>query len=67
MPRRANHYHKFNIVGEVGAASFYRADRNAMASTTSHPTTTKDATAPGGYFNFLFRGVTAHPLFHLHC
>src|ERR1700682_5467948 len=25
---------------------FYRAERNAMASTTSHPTTTKEATAP---------------------
>jgi hypothetical protein len=24
----------------------YRADKNAMASTTSHPTMTKDATAP---------------------
>jgi SOS-response transcriptional repressor LexA len=46
LARRANDRHKFNIVSEVSAASFYRADKNAMASTTSHPTMTKDATAP---------------------
>jgi hypothetical protein len=28
------------------AASAHRADRNAMASTTSHPTMTREATAP---------------------
>jgi len=28
------------------AAFVYRADRNAVASTTSHPTMTREATAP---------------------
>jgi pilus assembly protein Flp/PilA len=28
------------------AAFVYRADRNAVASTTSHPTITREATAP---------------------
>ncbi len=30
----------------ASAASLYRADRNAIASTTSHPTMTREATAP---------------------
>ena len=36
------------------AASFYRADRNAMASTTSHPVMTSAATAPAVIFAFSF-------------
>jgi hypothetical protein len=30
----------------------YRAERNAMASTTSHPTMTNEATAPAVIFAF---------------
>jgi hypothetical protein len=36
------------------AASRYRADKNAMASTTSHPTMTKDVTAPAVILAFSF-------------
>jgi hypothetical protein len=39
--------------GQVSAAS-YRADRNAMASTTSHPVMTNAATAPAVIFAFSF-------------
>ena len=33
---------------------FYRAERNAIASTTSHPTMTKEATAPAVILAFSF-------------
>src|SRR5690348_2946233 len=39
---------------------FHRTDRNAMASTTSHPVMTSAATAPDGYFSFRFRRVDAN-------
>jgi len=32
----------------------YRADKNAMASTTSHPTITNEATAPAVILAFSF-------------
>jgi hypothetical protein len=36
------------------AALYYRADKIAMASTTSHPTMTNEATAPAVIFIFSF-------------
>jgi hypothetical protein len=36
------------------AASLHRADSNAIASTTSHPTMTREATAPAVILAFSF-------------
>jgi hypothetical protein len=44
------------------ALVFYRAERNAMASTISQPVMTSAATAPGSDFGLLFRGVGMHSM-----
>jgi hypothetical protein len=38
----------------IGAPPFYRTDRNARASTKSHPTMTNEATAPAVILAFSF-------------
>jgi hypothetical protein len=42
------------IFSPPGGPFFYRADRNATANTASHPTMTKEATAPAVILSFSF-------------